>query len=129
MLSAIAFAREFRTIESIEIGLVFEPDDAAGPMTIADMERIMAIAASPLMLKDGRWIWAGAASASRTFAGADGIIRRGDAAALVDRSEEHTSELQSLMRISYAVFRLTTNRNTTHTTNRQESHSQHYSNK
>src|SRR3546814_3962146 len=27
-----------------------------------------------------------------------------DAAAPVDRSEEHTSELQSLMRISYAVF-------------------------
>src|SRR3546814_9652697 len=26
--------------------------------------------------------------------------------ALLDRSEEHTSELQSLMRISYAVFRL-----------------------
>src|SRR3546814_6246555 len=27
-----------------------------------------------------------------------------DAAEVVDRSEEHTSELQSLMRISYAVF-------------------------
>src|SRR3546814_3475990 len=31
-------------------------------------------------------------------------VRRG--APLPDRSEEHTSELQSLMRISYAVFRL-----------------------
>src|SRR3546814_1469452 len=31
------------------------------------------------------------------------------AAALRSRSEEHTSELQSLMRISYAVFCLTTN--------------------
>src|SRR3546814_10781199 len=30
-----------------------------------------------------------------------------------DRSEEHTSELQSLMRISYAVFCLTKNNNTT----------------
>src|SRR3546814_6960498 len=29
------------------------------------------------------------------------------------RSEEHTSELQSLMRISYAVFRLKTKQNTT----------------
>src|SRR3546814_3378152 len=28
-------------------------------------------------------------------------------AAIADRSEEHTSELQSLMRISYAVFCLT----------------------
>src|SRR3546814_4899910 len=33
------------------------------------------------------------------------IFGEDDAAALiVDRSEEHTSELQSLMRISYAVF-------------------------
>src|SRR3546814_4847520 len=36
-------------------------------------------------------------------------------AALLDRSEEHTSELQSLMRISYAVFclkkKITTNTN------------------
>src|SRR3546814_4775194 len=32
-----------------------------------------------------------------------------------DRSEEHTSELQSLMRISYAVFCLT-KKNTTHQT-------------
>src|SRR3546814_6618402 len=30
------------------------------------------------------------------------------------RSEEHTSELQSLMRISYAVFCLKKNNNTTH---------------
>src|SRR3546814_9764567 len=29
-----------------------------------------------------------------------------------DRSEEHTSELQSIMRISYAVFRLKKKRNT-----------------
>src|SRR3546814_5030256 len=33
-----------------------------------------------------------------------GVHRDGPAAALVDRSEEHTSELQSLMRLSYAVF-------------------------
>src|SRR3546814_4599852 len=34
----------------------------------------------------------------------------------IDRSEEHTSELQSLMRISYAVFCLN-NKNTMHTSN------------
>src|SRR3546814_7128683 len=35
---------------------------------------------------------------------------RSDAPAVVARSEEHTSELQSLMRISYAVFCLQKNR-------------------
>src|SRR3546814_5833650 len=35
----------------------------------------------------------------------EALLRRGDVEVLaVDRSEEHTSELQSLMRISYAVF-------------------------
>src|SRR3546814_9753526 len=38
------------------------------------------------------------------------------ALALLDRSEEHTSELQSLMRISYAVFCLKINRVTNNTT-------------
>src|SRR3546814_7387166 len=37
------------------------------------------------------------------------------------RSEEHTSELQSLMRISYAVFCLK-KKNTTHTTHTQGAH-------
>src|SRR3546814_5707143 len=56
-----------------------------------------------------------------------GVADRGGAADLAprtraggrsDRSEEHTSELQSLMRSSYAVFCLTkknTHNNTTHT--------------
>src|SRR3546814_5783066 len=38
------------------------------------------------------------------FGGQAGHAERLDQAALDERSEEHTSELQSLMRISYAVF-------------------------
>src|SRR3546814_2280324 len=41
----------------------------------------------------------------------DGLWREIDAA--IARSEEHTSELQSLMRISYAVFCLKKKKNTT----------------
>src|SRR3546814_8216237 len=37
-----------------------------------------------------------------------------DAATLAERSEEHTSELQSLMRISYAVFCLKKKKNRQH---------------
>src|SRR3546814_9131825 len=40
--------------------------------------------------------------APATGAGVPGAVLVGDQ--LVDRSEAHTSELQSLMRISYAVF-------------------------
>src|SRR3546814_5738106 len=38
------------------------------------------------------------------------------------RSEEHTSELQSLMRISYAVFCLKKKKTTTHTTHHAQTH-------
>src|SRR3546814_9803057 len=44
------------------------------------------------------------ARATRTGVGSAGVVRGGERGA---RSEEHTSELQSLMRISYAVFCLT----------------------
>src|SRR3546814_4200419 len=40
----------------------------------------------------------------RFCAGLHGVAKKDIADALTSRSEEHTSELQSLMRISYAVF-------------------------
>src|SRR3546814_5243402 len=40
--------------------------------------------------------------------------------AIADRSEEHTSELQSLMRISYAVFCLKKQKTTKHNIYRQQ---------
>src|SRR3546814_5146342 len=42
------------------------------------------------------------------------LAGREDIDLLVDRSEEHTSELQSLMSISYAVFCLKKKKNTKH---------------
>src|SRR3546814_7685037 len=47
----------------------------------------------------------------RTHSTYSGARRRRELGALVERSEEHTSELQSLMRISYAVFCLKKKKN------------------
>src|SRR3546814_3968264 len=52
----------------------------------------------------------GALELRRPVAAADLVVTDPNAAC---RSEEHTSELQSLMRISYAVFRLRKKKNTT----------------
>src|SRR3546814_6702137 len=59
--------------------------------------------------------------ASRLFTvpGVEGVFLGADFVTVTkagtrDRSEEHTSELQSLMRISYAVFCLKKNKNKTH---------------
>src|SRR3546814_1055448 len=51
---------------------------------------------------------------------AGGIPRNGETPAYVrERSEEHTSELQSLMRISYAVFCLKKKTNYNNTNNKE----------
>src|SRR3546814_2319495 len=56
---------------------------------------------------------ASSAAFARGGIGSDDIPSRNSAAMFPDRSEEHTSELQSLMRISYAVFCLKKKNKTT----------------
>src|SRR3546814_8638551 len=51
-----------------------------------------------------------------------GAIHPPDRLRLLGRSEEHTSELQSLMRISYAVFCLKKKKTTTYTTKNKNHH-------
>src|SRR3546814_9018658 len=77
---------------------------------------------STVVANDRPWLSAEAAGASQPFEASGPARRTGNNACLCDRrkvepvgdtfvakrSEEHTSELQSLMRISYAVFCLTT---------------------
>src|SRR3546814_10444281 len=55
--------------------------------------------------------WPGCASASPGWAVRWRSSRRAGRARDLDRSEEHTSELQSLMRTSYAVFCLNKKKN------------------
>src|SRR3546814_9195444 len=92
-----------------------DPLDLAGDEAVADV----ADPGPAIGLRDG-----GAEQAERPHLGHDGAVEDLVAVGLEDarhqlvlavgprgvadhaRSEEHTSELQSLMRISYAVFRL-----------------------
>src|SRR3546814_1544475 len=53
---------------------------------------------------------------------------RYDVAVVSNRSEEHTSELQSLMRISYAVFCLKKKKKTKEHRYRKQQNKQHYTN-
>src|SRR3546814_6334311 len=62
------------------------------------------------------WIDTASASAyERRLGAATPVGRSGTADEVAHRSEEHTSELQSLMRISYAVFCLKKKNKTTKT--------------
>src|SRR3546814_7928961 len=51
------------------------------------------------------------------------ILGAGESVLGLRRSEEHTSELQSLMRISYAVFCLKKKTNNTNNTKKDSTHS------
>src|SRR3546814_10767853 len=60
-------------------------------------------ALKPPIFLTSTFVFENAAAGKRHFEGVTGV-RPGGAEGLVYRSEEHTSELQSLMRISYAVL-------------------------
>src|SRR3546814_9685511 len=75
----------------------------AEAMTLQFTVPIFATIPSALVLREptGRHRWAAVVLG---FAGVLIVVQPGSGAFPLSRSEEHTSELQSLMRISYAVF-------------------------
>jgi hypothetical protein len=84
VLAALHCARAFRTIDAIEVGLVFDPADPLGPASRVDMDRIGAVGPSPLILNDGRWQWITTEERTRRFTGVDGSPHEGQAVGLVD---------------------------------------------
>ncbi|PTL77238.1 saccharopine dehydrogenase [Vitiosangium sp. GDMCC 1.1324] len=85
VLSTLYFAREFRTVHAIEIGAVFDEEDVGGPVAQGDMERLTTKGVpNPLILKDGKWLWASGADAERRFTDVDGTERQGRAYPLLD---------------------------------------------
>lgn len=83
-LATLHFASELRRVDAIEIGAVFDEEDVGGPAAKGDMERVANGVPRPLLLKDGKWLWAGDADARRTFRGVDGTEWQGQAYSLLD---------------------------------------------
>jgi hypothetical protein len=71
-LPALHFARDFETIEAIEIAAIFDEQDMGGPAAYADFERLTTAAPHALILKDGRWLWAKGEAARRRVTDVDG---------------------------------------------------------
>jgi hypothetical protein len=71
-LPALHFAREFETLEAIELAAVLDEQDMGGPAAYADFERLTKAAPNALILQDGKWRWVGGADATRGFIGVDG---------------------------------------------------------
>jgi len=108
-LASLHFAREFKTVEAIEIGLVFDPDDPLGPASAMDMERIAKVGSSALLLDGGRWRWVHMGEARRSFTGIGGVPHAGEAVGLVDVLTLAATETRSI-RVDIAVGQTETRR-------------------
>src|SRR3546814_3366107 len=78
-------------------------DAQSGHLGVAVASRFFAVGALVPHLRAGVGAIATQAFCSPLY-GTDGLALLAAGASVEERSEEHTSELQSLMRISYAVF-------------------------
>lgn len=83
-LPALHFAREFQTLDSIELAAVLDEQDLGGPAAYADFERLTKAAPSVLLLQDGKWRWVSGEEATRTFIGVDGSKLQGQAYSPLD---------------------------------------------
>src|SRR3546814_8905054 len=91
-----------RQMVSVATALIpfLEHDDANRALMGANMQR----QAVPLIRSDSPIVGTGMELRAAVDAGDVVTATKGGVVKDVSRSEEHTSELQSLMRISYAVF-------------------------
>ncbi|WP_394841713.1 NAD(P)-dependent oxidoreductase [Pendulispora brunnea] len=102
-LATLHFAREFRTIESIDIGVVADERDSGGPAAKVDMDRLGGAVSRPPILKNGQWLWAGEDDANRRFTGADGREWQGRALPLLDVASLAAATDAKSVRIDYAL--------------------------
>ncbi|WP_394831023.1 NAD(P)-dependent oxidoreductase [Pendulispora rubella] len=102
-LSTLHFARDFRTIESIDLGVVVGEGDSGGPAAQVDMDRLGGAVARPPILKNGQWLWAGEEDALRRFTGADGREWQGRALPLLDVASLAAATDTQAVRIDFAV--------------------------
>ncbi|MFZ6182649.1 NAD(P)-dependent oxidoreductase [Nannocystis pusilla] len=83
-LAAVQLAREFRSVESIELAAVLDEQDVGGPAAYADLERQTKAVTSALQLVDGQWKWVGGEAGSRVFKAVDGRELTGQGYSLLD---------------------------------------------
>ena len=74
-LPTLEFAKEFQSLETIELAAVFDEQDMGGPAAAADYERLTKAAPSPLILKDGKWRWINGEETTRHVKDREGAVR------------------------------------------------------
>jgi len=73
LFPALHYAKAFRTIDAIRIGVLLDEEDMGGAAAYADFERITGSAPAALTLQDGKFVWRRIDEASVTYVGVDGV--------------------------------------------------------
>lgn len=82
-LATLHHARHLE-ITAIRIGAIFDEADLGGATAQVDAARVARATPHPLMLHEGRWLWAEEPQSMRPFSGADGVVYDGAAISLLD---------------------------------------------
>jgi hypothetical protein len=102
-LAALHFARDFETVEAVEIAILFDPGDPFGAVSGKDLERIEKIGPLPLVKEDGQWQWARAPLSGRFITSVDGSPHAAQAAGLQDVLSLGTATRAARVRIDLAM--------------------------
>ncbi|WP_437818182.1 hypothetical protein [Sorangium sp. So ce1078] len=83
-LAALHLAQELRSVDTIAIACVIDPNDHGGPAALADFERLQQTGQAALFLDDGKWTWLRGDAATRRVVDAEGVAHVVQALPLLD---------------------------------------------
>ncbi|WP_437970493.1 hypothetical protein WMF04_14905 [Sorangium sp. So ce260] len=83
-LAALHLAQELRSVDTIAIACVIDPNDHGGPAALADFERLQQTGQAALLLDDGKWTWLRGDAATRRVVDAEGVALVVQALPLLD---------------------------------------------
>jgi hypothetical protein len=83
-MATLYHTRDLADINAVRIGAIFDEADLGGATAQADASRVARATPHPLVLHEGRWLWAEEPELTRRFSGADGALHDGTALSLLD---------------------------------------------
>jgi len=73
LFPTLDYAKAFRTVDTIHVGVLLDEQDMGGQAALADYERITQSGSATLTLKDGRFAWIAGEEATARYRSVDGV--------------------------------------------------------
>lgn len=73
LFPTLEYAKPFRTIDAIHVGVLLDERDMGGQAALADYERITQAGAATLTLENGRFVWISGEEAKARYRSVDGV--------------------------------------------------------